>query len=124
MGSNGNSLETSLLGSASSKKPKVWGQLRELALRTTKKRHTLGEASSTADYHAAGEEGAGLITKTSDGNAQRRGLLQDEESEEKEEDWDLVRTDKQTYWFNKRTLHSQWTAPRWAQRKAKQLKEL
>lgn len=124
-GSGANPLETSLLGVATPKKPKIWDQLRQLALSATAKTHSIGEAASS-NYHPMNEEeGSGLIAKAPEGDPLQRGLLaENEESEDKEEDWDLVRTEKQTYWFNKRTLRSQWTAPRWAQRKAKQLKEL
>jgi len=117
-----NPLDASLLGnSAGPKKPKVWDRLKQLAVDASSQyqKRGLGEARDVTEYTAMGDEGRGLMGSTKPGGSVRseESLLRDEDDEENEADWEVVRTDKKTYWFNKRTLRSQWKAPKWALRK-------
>lgn len=118
-----NPLDTSLLGnSAAPKKPKVWDRLKQLALDASSQyqKRGIGEARDVTDYTAMGDEGKGLMGTKRGSVQSQESLLGDDNDEENEADWEVVRTDKKTYWFNKRTLRSQWQAPKWAYRKTGQ----
>jgi len=121
-------LETSLLGGPSQvKKHGVWDKLRQLAVDATSKAQyrTIGDGGGRSnDYRSFNEEEGTQLVNTREGRPRRNSedyLFGD--GQDNEAEWELVRENDQTYWYNKRTLQSQWDPPRWALQKSGQARE-